>query len=284
MRDVILTLLIVLALPLMVWRPPFGALSWTWFSLMNPHRLAWGFANTMPFGQMIIGATLLGMLFSKEPKKPKGGVAAVILFVLVAYFAATTLFALIPANAGPALERAVKIQIGTFLALLLLYKREHVIALMWVIAGSIGFYAVKGGLYTIVTLGSGRVWGPVDSYIADNNAFALAAVMSIPVWAFLYTQYTERKWLRWAILGAIGLTALSALGSQSRGALLAIGAMALVTVFLRVAGYWIVGRVPLTQRFRRGLEALPLALFAATIIPLAVKGGPAGWIAAPSRL
>ena len=57
--------------------------------------------------------------------------------------------------------------------------------------------------------------------------------------------------------------------------------MALVTVFLRVAGYWIVGRFPLTTRLRRGLEALPLALFAATIIPLAVKGGPAGWIAVP---
>jgi uncharacterized membrane protein len=58
-------------------------------------------------------------------------------------------------------------------------------------------------------------------------------------------------------------------------------AMALVTVCLRMAGYWIVGRFPLTPRFRRALEALPLALFAATIIPLAVKGGPAGWIATP---
>jgi uncharacterized membrane protein len=65
------------------------------------------------------------------------------------------------------------------------------------------------------------------------------------------------------------------------GSYVAIGAMALVTVFLRVSGYWIVGRFPLTARFRRGLEALPLALFAATIIPLAVKGGPAGWIAVP---
>jgi uncharacterized membrane protein len=61
----------------------------------------------------------------------------------------------------------------------------------------------------------------------------------------------------------------------------AILAMALVTVVLRTSGYWIVGRFPLTPRFRRGLEALPLALFAATIIPLAVKGGPAGWIATP---
>lgn len=65
------------------------------------------------------------------------------------------------------------------------------------------------------------------------------------------------------------------------GAYSAILAMALVTLVLRVSGYWIVGRFALTPRFRRGLEALPYALFAATIIPLAVKGGPAGWIATP---
>ena len=65
MRDILLTLMIGLALPLMVWRPPFGALSWAWFGLMNPHRLTWGFAYSLPFAQMIVGATLVGMLFSK---------------------------------------------------------------------------------------------------------------------------------------------------------------------------------------------------------------------------
>lgn len=65
------------------------------------------------------------------------------------------------------------------------------------------------------------------------------------------------------------------------GSYTAIVAMALVTLLLRVSGYWIVGRFPLTPRFRRGLEALPVALFAATIIPLAAMGGPAGWIATP---
>lgn len=226
MRDIVLLLVFAVALPLMVWRPPFGALSWALFGLMNPHRLTWGYAFTFPFSELIVGATLLGAVVSREPKTPKGGAATVVLLALVVYFAVTTLFALNPTLAGPTFERVVKVQIGTFLALLLLYKREHVIALMWVIAVSIGFYAVKGGIYTIATLGGGRVWGPMNSFIADNNAFALASVMSIPIWAFLYTQYSERKWLRWAILAAIGLSALSALGSQSRGALLAIAAMA----------------------------------------------------------
>ncbi len=61
----------------------------------------------------------------------------------------------------------------------------------------------------------------------------------------------------------------------------AIFAMAVVTLLLRMSGYWIVGRFALTPRVRRGLEALPLALFAATIVPLAIKGGPAGLIATP---
>ena len=61
----------------------------------------------------------------------------------------------------------------------------------------------------------------------------------------------------------------------------AIYAMAAVTLLLRMSGYWIVGRFALTPRVRRGLEALPIALFAATIVPLALKGGPAGWIATP---
>src|SRR5512140_1976002 len=104
----------------MVRRPPIGALSWAWFGLMNPHRLTWGFAYALPFSQVIVGATLLGAIFSREPKNPKGGAAAVVLLMLVSYFAITTLFALVPTIATPTLERVIKVQVGTFLALLLL--------------------------------------------------------------------------------------------------------------------------------------------------------------------
>jgi uncharacterized membrane protein len=70
-------------------------------------------------------------------------------------------------------------------------------------------------------------------------------------------------------------------GEIHNGHLYAIAAMALVTLLLRIGGYWLIGRVPLTQRLRRGLEALPVAIFAASVLPLALKGGPAGWIAGP---
>jgi putative inorganic carbon (hco3(-)) transporter len=226
MRDVLLVAFMAVALPLMMWRPAWGALGWVWWGIMNPHRLTWGFATTIPFAWAIGIVTVIGAVFSKEPKRLKGGLATGILLVFVAYMVFTTFFSLAPIKAWPMLERTVKIQVGTLLALILLYRKEHVIALMWVVAGSIGFYAIKGGLFTIATLGRYRVWGPDDSFIFDNNAFALATVMSIPLWAFLYTLYKERPWLRLFILGAIALSSVSAVGSHSRGAVVAIVAMA----------------------------------------------------------
>lgn len=226
MRDALLIGFMAVALIVMVLRPTWGVLSWVWWGIMNPHRFTWGLATTIPFAWAIGIATVIGAVFSKEPKRLKGGLATAILLALVAYMAFTTLFALVPLKAWPMLERTAKIQIGTLLALVLLYRKEHVIALVWVVAASIGFYAVKGGLFTIFTLGQYRVWGPEDSFIYDNNAFALASVMSIPLWAFLFTLYKDRPWLRLLILGAMALSAVSAIGSHSRGAVVAILAMA----------------------------------------------------------
>jgi len=226
MRDTLLVLFYAVALPLMVWRPAWGALGWVWFGIFNPHRYAWGFATTVPFATAVFVATVVGALFSSEPKRLKGGAATAVLLIFICYMVVTTFFALVPDKAWPTLERTLKIQLGTLLVLTVLYRKDHLLALMWVVAGSIGFYAIKGGAFTILTLGQHRVWGPDASDIADNNAFALATIISIPIWAFLYTQYRERTWIKLGIIAAIGLSAVSAIGSHSRGAVLAIIAMA----------------------------------------------------------
>lgn len=60
-------------------------------------------------------------------------------------------------------------------------------------------------------------------------------------------------------------------------AALAIAAMALVTLGLRLGGYWMMGWVPLTPRVRRGLEALPGAVLVSLVAPTVLAGG---WVAA----
>jgi uncharacterized membrane protein len=57
------------------------------------------------------------------------------------------------------------------------------------------------------------------------------------------------------------------------GTLLGILAMAAATYPMRVGGFWIMGRVPLTPRVRRMLEASPGAVIVATILPIIVRDG-----------
>ena len=57
------------------------------------------------------------------------------------------------------------------------------------------------------------------------------------------------------------------------GVFYVIAAMAAVTVFTRFAGFWMMGRVTLTPRILRMLEALPGSVVAALIMPVIVKEG-----------
>ncbi len=57
---------------------------------------------------------------------------------------------------------------------------------------SLGFYGVKGGIFTIATGGAYRVWGPPESFIEGNNELALALIMTIPLMRFLQLQARRR--------------------------------------------------------------------------------------------
>lgn len=55
--------------------------------------------------------------------------------------------------------------------------------------------------------------------------------------------------------------------------ILAILVMAAATYPMRAGGYWLMGRVVLTPRVRRMLEASPGAVIVATILPILVREG-----------
>ena len=61
--------------------------------------------------------------------------------------------------------------------------------------------------------------------------------------------------------------------------LLAMLAMAVTTLLMRAGGFWLMGRVPLTPRVRRMLEALPGSIVAAIVLPIVAKIGPAAFLA-----
>ena len=233
MRDLVLTCFIFGSLPFLFRRPWLGVLMCTWLSVMNPHRMSWGFAYNMPFAQVVGLVTLFGMLGTRDPKHMPWTPVTVMLLVFVLWMNLTTLTAIDTPRALLMWDRVMKIQLMIFVTLYLLHSKEQIFLFVAVVTGSLAFFGIKGGIYTILGGGGGRVWGPEGSFIADNNQLALAIVMTIPLLRWLQLQAT-RRWMRLALLGAMVLCAFAALGSQSRGALIAIGAM---VVFL-----WLKGR------------------------------------------
>jgi uncharacterized membrane protein len=68
------------------------------------------------------------------------------------------------------------------------------------------------------------------------------------------------------------------------GVWIAIAAMAMVTYVIRAGGFWLMAYVPLMQRVRSVLNALPGSVIAAIIVPLAVRGGTAATSAVVTAL
>lgn len=225
MRDLIITLIVLGSVPFILRRPALGAIMYVWLSIMNPHRLAWGFAHDFPFAMIVAVATVLGLLFRDERWAIPWKAPSVLLLLFTLWMCVTTLFALAPDLAYPQWWRVMKIMVMIFVVLIALNERKHIDWLVWALVISLGFYGVKGGIFTLVGGGTDLVFGPPGSYIEENNALAMALLMTIPLIWYLRMRATK-PWQRWALLGAIALCAFSALGSYSRGALVTIGPMA----------------------------------------------------------
>jgi probable O-glycosylation ligase (exosortase A-associated) len=224
MRDVALTLFIFGTLPFILWRPHIGVLVWTWIGFMNPHRLTWGFAYDMPFAMIVALVTLVSLLMSREPKKIPWTRESIVLLVFLAWILLTTTQAMYPVFAWPHFNQIWKIQLMVFVTMILMQSKERINQLVWVIAMSIGFYGVKGGIFTIVHGGVYHVRGPEGSFIGGDNEMGLALIMTIPL--LRYLQLTSSKvWVRGFLTVAMVLCAVATVGSQSRGALVGLVAM-----------------------------------------------------------
>lgn len=221
MRDVVLALIVFGVLPFVLSRPSWGVYLSAWLGYMNPHRLCYGFMLNFPVVMVVALTTLVGMILSKEKKRMVWSREIVILLIMIAWMGVTTTQAFFFDLAWEQYVKVIKIQILTLMTMMLLTSREKVHIFIWIIALSLGFYGIKGGIFTIVHGGVYRVQGPLGSFIGGNNELALALVMTIPLMRYLHLQET-RKWVKTGLAGAMLLTALAAVGSQSRGALVAL--------------------------------------------------------------
>lgn len=257
MRDILVTLIVFASLPYILKHPAWGGVMWIWISVMNPHTQGWGFAREFPFAALIACVTLAAILVSKEKSRfPLSPVSAAML-AFVGWMTVSTVFAIHFDDSIPQLIKVYKIFGMTFVLLMLTRTKREIMHLIWAIVISLGFYGVKGGIFTLRSGGSYRIWGPEGTFIDGNNEIALAIVVLIPLIYFLHSQ-TANKWARIGFLASMFLCALAALASYSRGAALAIGFMG--------AFLWL-----------RSHNRLTFGLLLAFAVPLMLMTMPSAW-------
>jgi len=146
------------------------------------------------------------------------------LLMFVVWMGITTMTAMHFTLASSQYIEIIKIQLMTFITMMLMTDRRRIELLVWVIVASLGFFGVKGGLFTLTSGGGYHVVGPSRTFIGGNNEIGLALIMTLPLMRYLQLQ-ARHVWMKWALMGAMALTVVAIFGTQSRGALLGMAAM-----------------------------------------------------------
>jgi len=228
MRDLIILAFILGSVPVCLFNPYYGVLMWTWIAYFNPHRYAWGIAYDFPVAQVIAYPTLIGMLFARKFNRQILTRETILLLMLWLWFCFTMFYATqVPAFAGHVatgmdqLKQVSKILLMTFPTILLVTSPKRLKYLLLVISLSFGVRAIFGAIFVFKTGGEYRVYGPADSFIEDNNAFALALNMVLPMMFFLARE-VQNRWLRGGLYLAFGCSIVCVILTYSRGGILGL--------------------------------------------------------------
>lgn len=238
MRDIVINLLLVGTIPVIFLQPHVGVLTYYWVTYMSPQSLTWN-QPPVAWAKVIALSTLAVWLFSREPKKiPLNGVT-ITLGALLFWAMISTLFAQFPAGALRELTDLAKVMAMAMAAVVLLNSRRRLHALIWMIVIAVGYYTVKGGIFTVITGGTSLVIGPRHSQYFNTNEMARAVIMVIPLIFYLYLQSAHRL-VRYAMLAACMFSGLALVGTNSRGGFVAFAAIALYAVLISRRRIWFV--------------------------------------------
>ena len=222
-RDLAVFLVVLLTLPASFRKPFIGMLVFSWLAYMRPQDMCWGFARTMRMSFFVGIAMIVGWWANERGRRPfatwdfRTG-TMVLLGVLVT---ASYMFAQIHNDyTNTYFFEFVKIIVIALFTTGQVDSRQRLRALLWMIALSLAFFGIKGGVFGLLTGGAKILRGP-GGMLEDNNDFALGLVMNVPL--LWYLGVSEGKQLvKKATRIAVFLTIIAIVLTHSRGGFLAL--------------------------------------------------------------
>src|SRR5215510_7730713 len=162
MRLLLLIAIIGGLLPLAGVYPHVGLLVWSWFTLMQPHREAWDLPPWLQLNLVVALVTIVAWLISREPKLPRASALPVMVALLCFWMVLSQIYSLRPQYSWTYFDRDIRVIALIVLSLIMLINRSRIHAMIWIIVISVGYYGVAGGILTIVSGGTQRIFGPPE--------------------------------------------------------------------------------------------------------------------------
>ncbi len=229
MRDYVVLIFLAGCIYAALKKPWLGVLSLAVFSYLNPHAYAWGFVRSLPVYYVLFLVVAFRTFTAKDKDSIPKDWRITVFIILWIYFAITSTQAYFPDIAWQRFWLVTKIYLPFFFTLVLINTRFKLYCLVVTIAASIGIVAVKGGLFAMLHGFSARVYGPPGTQFEENNAFAVAMLMSIPL-LLIWQKETLNQLFKKGILFAIPIIYASSLCSWSRGALITMSVLTLMLI------------------------------------------------------
>jgi probable O-glycosylation ligase (exosortase A-associated) len=242
MRDLLVSAFIIGCLPTCFRRPFIGLLMFTLLAYMRVQDLTWGFARFQRWSYYVAIVTLAGFFLVGGKKRFMLPDKRNAIMILLTVFVGLSLVFAGTIEASEDLKRYIEFAkiIGVALFTTGVVKnRDYLRVLVWVIALSFGFFGVKNGIAGILSGGSLVIIQGPGGMLQDNNDFALALCMGVPL--LFHLGWAERRPLmRRTMLAMVPLTMVTIAATHSRGAFVALTFAILVLVWRaenRVAGF-----------------------------------------------
>lgn len=220
MRDALLLVVIFGGLLATLRYPFVGMILWAWFSLLTPHQMAYG-AFGIPLNMVIAATTLVAVILHGEAARFRFDWITFWLVCVAVWLFVSQANSLDPENSAIYFDRFIKTLLFTILCAQLATSRLRVHALIWAFVLSIGFFAAKGAVFTLATLGEYRVQGVPLTILEDNNHMGIAIATTLPMMLYL-RGVAAKKWVRSALTLLFLMSVFSIIGTQSRGAFLSL--------------------------------------------------------------
>lgn len=220
MRDLILLGFIGLCLAAAIRHPFAGLLTWAWFTLMTPHQAAFGVYG-VPLNVIIAGVTIASYIVSGQIAKFRFDLITSLIIIFSGWLTVSQAFSLDPENSAIYYDRFIKTLLFIVLCAQMATTKLRFNALVWVMVASIGFFAAKGAVFTILTFGEFRVQGLPTTVLEDNNHFGIAVATILPLILYLRAE-SARPMVRQGLVVLFCLAIVAIIGTHSRGAFLSL--------------------------------------------------------------